>query len=195
MRNHASYQILTLIIISMIFLVLQLHARPFKENVEIALFNECSVAIYLYILLCLVYCESQDVRYFVSYFLLGIIFIALLVNLTLLIAKVKHFISKTKHTTNWLKKICIRRSLARKSPQLPENNPLSQLQERDLNNKDAQEHSKPELPERIASPDINRYDDAVRDEPTQNPEIEREQILEKNYCIDEDQVFQRVVSK
>ena len=56
LKDHYDFQIIFLLIISIIFQVLIIDGKPFKgdnyEN-EITLFNEFAVSCYLYMLLCL----------------------------------------------------------------------------------------------------------------------------------------------
>lgn len=83
LRVYPGVQAMILLCVSVLKQAYILHARPFTEPIEnrIALFNEYLISIYIYgIFLLTDYNTSDELRYYVSLLLVGVIGVYILVN-------------------------------------------------------------------------------------------------------------------
>ncbi|TNV86917.1 hypothetical protein FGO68_gene12905 [Halteria grandinella] len=83
LRESNDLQIIFLLLISILYLFLLVHGKPFFSNGEIALaaFNELMISCYLYLLMCLTdYNEAHSFREELGFGLLGTVFLTVIVN-------------------------------------------------------------------------------------------------------------------
>jgi phosphatidylserine synthase len=84
-KDHNEFQIITLLITSLVYSALLISGRPFEEPLEnkMSLFTECMVSFYLYLLLCLTDFSGQAdlIREPLALMLVYVIAFTVLVNL------------------------------------------------------------------------------------------------------------------
>ncbi len=83
LRDYNSFQLITLLIISVIYSCLLIAGKPFKNNLKnkVYIFTECIVSIYLYILMCLTdFMGEISIRELLALGLLAAIGLTILVN-------------------------------------------------------------------------------------------------------------------